>query len=79
VSVEQDDRDRLTPQTVVRFTRDWKGPGPAEVAGILRQGNPPIYVGTRPAEQELYVNTHMLRDDEPDVIGKRLQEVLTRE
>ncbi len=76
VSLEQDDRDRLTPQATVRFTAEWHGPGPAEVAQALRRGDPPIYIGARPEEAEVYVNSHMLQEGEPEIIARRLRQML---
>ena len=44
VSLEHDEHNYLIPHAVMRFTRDWRGPGRNEVYQSMIAGDPPIYL-----------------------------------
>jgi L-seryl-tRNA(Ser) seleniumtransferase len=80
--VEHDAVNRVIPQAVVYFTRDWDGPSGHAVQVALAQGDPHIYV-QQGAHQggyfdEIAVDPINLQPGDEMVIATRLREELTR-
>ena len=78
-TVEHDDYDFLTPNTVIRFDRDWQGPSKPHIMGALEEGDPPIYLqGTFLPDDMVAVDPFNVDEDEMAVLIRRLREELLR-
>ena len=78
-TVEHDDYDFLTPNTVIRFDRDWQGPSKTHIMGALEEGDPPIYLqGTFLPDDMVAVDPFNVDEDEMAVLIRRLREELLR-
>ena len=64
------------PHAVMRFTRDWRGPGRNEVYQEMIAGDPPIYLHDIFDPDELAVDPLNLDDEELEIVIRRLSEVL---
>ena len=76
VSLEHDEHNYLIPHAVMRFTRDWRGPGRNEVYQEMIAGDPPIYMHDIFDPDELAVDPLNLDDEELEIVIRRLSEVL---
>ena len=76
VSLEHDEHNYLIPHAVMRFTRDWRGPGRNEVYQSMIAGDPPIYLHDIFDPDELAVDPLNLDDEELEIVIRRLSEVL---
>ena len=76
VSLEHDEHNYLIPHAVMRFTRDWRGPGRNEVYQAMIAGDPPIYLHDIFDPDELAVDPLNLDDEELEIVIRRLSEVL---
>ena len=78
VTLVHDSFDYLIPCALIRFTDEWRGPGRDQVAEVLQQGDPPIYLHNHGNPDELAVDPLNLTDGEIEVITRRLGEELLR-
>ena len=78
VTLEHDERDYLIPTAVLRFGRDWRGPSRNEVAKALQTGDPPVFLHQLGNPDELAVDPLNLRDDEVEIVVRRLREELLK-
>ena len=76
VSVEHDEFNYLIPTALMRFTRDWSGPGRDDVLQAMAQGDPPIFLHALGAPDELAVDPFNVSDDELGTVIRRLREEL---
>ena len=76
VSLEHDEFNYLVPHAVMRFTREWRGPGRNEVYQAMVAGDPPIYLHDIFDPDELAVDPLNLDDEELEIVIRRLGEVL---
>lgn len=76
VTLEHDEFNYLIPHAVMRFTREWRGPGRNEVYQSMVAGDPPIYLHDIFDPDELAVDPFNLDDDELEIVIRRLSEVL---
>ena len=76
VSLEHDEHNYLIPHAVMRFTREWQGPGRNEVYAAMVAGDPPIYLHDIFDPDELAVDPFNLDEDELEIVIHRLSEVL---
>lgn len=76
VTLEHDEFNYLIPHAVMRFTREWRGPGRNEVYEMMKAGDPPIYMHDIFDPDELAVDPLNLDDEELEIVIRRLSEVL---
>ena len=76
VSLEHDEHNYLIPHAVMRFGREWRGPGRNEIYAAMVAGDPPIYLHDIFDPDELAVDPFNLDDDELEIVIHRLSEVL---
>ena len=76
VTLEHDEFNYLIPHAVMRFTREWRGPGRNEVYEAMKAGDPPIYMHDIFDPDELAVDPLNLDDEELEIVIRRLSEVL---
>ena len=76
-SVEYDGVDWVLPSAVIRMEPEWNGPTVKEAVARLREGDPPIWIGTSPIPGTMFVKTMTLSDDEVELVAGRLSEALT--
>ncbi len=76
VSLEHDEFNYLVPHAVMRFTREWSGPGRNEVYQAMVAGDPPIYLHDIFDPDELAVDPLNLDDEELEIVIRRLSEAL---
>ncbi|MCY3542750.1 MAG: aminotransferase class V-fold PLP-dependent enzyme [Chloroflexi bacterium] len=76
VSLEHDEHNYLIPHAVMRFGREWQGPGRNEIYAAMVAGDPPIYLHDIFDPDELAVDPFNLDDDELEIVIHRLSEVL---
>ena len=76
VTLEHDEFNYLIPHAVMRFTREWRGPGRNEVYAAMVAGDPPIYMHDIFDPDELAVDPLNLDDEELEIVIRRLSEVL---
>ena len=76
VSLEHDEHNYLIPHAVMRFGREWQGPGRNEVYAAMVAGDPPIYLHDIFDPDELAVDPFNLDEDELEIVIHRLSEVL---
>ena len=76
VTLEHDEFNYLIPHAVMRFTREWRGPGRDEVYAAMVAGDPPIYMHDIFDPDELAVDPLNLDDEELEIVIRRLSEVL---
>ena len=76
VTLEHDEHNYLIPHAVMRFTRDWRGPGRNEVYRLMTAGDPPIYLHDIFDPDELAVDPFNLDDEELEIVIARLTETL---
>ena len=76
VTLEHDEFNYLIPHAVMRFTREWRGPGRNEVYEMMKEGDPPIYMHDIFDPDELAVDPLNLDDEELEIVIRRLSEVL---
>ena len=74
--VAHDEYDYLTPNANFRFTRDWRGPSPAEVLEEMASGDPPIVIKSLGNPDTLNVDPINLDEAELEIVIRRLREVL---
>jgi len=76
-TVEHDEYDFLTPNTVIRFDRDWQGQSKAHIMKALEEGDPPIHLqGTFLPDDMVAVDPFNVDEDEMAVLIRRLREEL---
>ena len=78
VTLEHDELDYLIPTAVMRFGRDWRGPSRDHIAEAMQKGDPPIYLFQLGEPDELAVDPINLRDDEVQIVVRRLREELLK-
>ena len=76
ITLEHDEFNYLIPHAVMRFTREWRGPGRNEVYQAMVAGDPPIYLHDIFDPDELAVDPFNLDDEELEIVIRRLSEVL---
>ena len=76
VTLEHDEFNYLVPHAVMRFTREWSGPGRNEVYQAMVAGDPPIYLHDIFDPDELAVDPLNLDDEELEIVIRRLSEAL---
>ncbi len=76
VSLEHDEHNYLIPHAVMRFGREWQGPGRNEIYAAMVAGDPPIYLHDIFDPDELAVDPFNLDEDELEIVIHRLSEVL---
>ncbi len=76
-TVEFDDRF-FVPTAVIALDADWRGPGVEAVSDALLAGDPPIFVRVDPARRQLEAYAANLQPGEPEIIARRLTEILTQ-
>ena len=77
VSLKHDGVEYLIPAAVIRFTPEWNGPSPGEVADSMEQGDRPIYLHRLGPPDQLGVDPLNLTEEETETVIRRLREVLT--
>ena len=75
-TVEFDDDRFFVPTAVIGFEPDWTGADAQTIGDALLAGEPPIYVRVDPARNQLEAYSANLQPGEPEIIGRRLREVL---
>ena len=65
------------PTATVVLGESWRGPTAEAAAEALVAGEPPIYIGTGPKPEELWVAPVTLQDGEAEIVAGRLRQVLT--
>lgn len=65
------------PTATVVLDKSWRGPSADAVAEALVAGDPPIYIGTGPKPEELWVAPATLQEGEAEFVADRLRQVLT--
>ncbi|MDP2950319.1 MAG: aminotransferase class V-fold PLP-dependent enzyme [Chloroflexota bacterium] len=76
VRMEDGDQNRQGPVAAIYFDPKWRGPSQQEVLKRLREGDPPIYIGSGWYRDELWVTPVTLRPGEERVVAGRLREAL---
>ena len=76
-TVEFDDDRFFVPTAVIGFEADWTGADAQAIGDALLAGEPIIYVRVDPARNQLEAYSANLQPGEPEIIGRRLREVLT--
>ena len=76
LSVEQNEYDCLIPIASMKFTKEWRGPGPQEVLKEIGSGDPPIILKSLGNPDTLSVDPFNLDEGELEVVIRRLHEVL---
>ena len=76
VTLEHDEFNYLIPHAVMRFTREWRGPGRDAVYQAMVAGDPPIYLHDIFDPDELAVDPFNLDDEELEIVIRRLSEAL---
>ena len=76
VTLEHDEFNYLIPHAVMRFTREWRGPGRDEVYQMMTAGDPPVYLHDIFDPDELAVDPFNLDDEELEIVIRRLSETL---
>ena len=76
VTLEHDEFNYLIPHAVMRFTREWRGPGRDEVYAAMAAGDPPIYLHDIFDPDELAVDPFNLDAEELEIVIRRLSETL---
>ena len=77
-TVEFDDDRYFVPTAVVGFEPGWTGPDVQTIGDALLAGDPRIYVRVDPARDLLEAYSANLQPGEPEIIARRLCEVLTQ-
>jgi len=75
-TVEFDDDRFFVPTAVVGFEADWTGADAQTIGDALLAGEPIIYVRVDPARNQLEAYSANLQPGEPEIIGRRLGEIL---
>ena len=75
-TVEFDDDRYFVPTAVIGFEAEWTGPDAQTVGDALLSGDPTIYVRVDPARDLLEAYSANLQPGEPEIIARRLREVL---
>ena len=65
------------PTATVSFEDSWHGPSPEETAEMLLSDETPIYVGTDPQPNAVWVAPVTLQGGEAEIVANRLRQVLT--
>ena len=78
VSVEHDQYDYLTPNTIMKFADDRMGPGRDEVFAAMVNGDPPVYLHNIHHPNELGVDPANLDEAELQLVIRRLREALLK-
>ena len=78
VSLEHDEYDYLIPHAVIKFTKEWHGPSPAQVYEAMVGGDPPVYLHNLGNPENLAVDPLNLSQDELEITIHRLREVLLK-
>ncbi len=76
VRIEDGDPNRQGPVTAIYFKPAWRGPSQAEVLKQLREGNPPVYIGSGWYRDELWVTPVTLKPGEEKIVADRLRQAL---
>jgi hypothetical protein len=79
VRLEDGDPNRQGPQPAIYFEPDWNGPSQSEVLKVLREGDPPIYIGHGGYRGELWVSVVNIQDGEEQIVARRLRAALLGE
>jgi L-seryl-tRNA(Ser) seleniumtransferase len=72
----QDSWIRPVPELSIHLTMDWAGPSPAEIVDSMAKCDPAIIIGgsqRRCSREQLFVNPHVLIEEEAELIGQRLR------
>ena len=77
-TVEHDEHNYTTPLALVKLARDWAGPGRDDIVAALTAGDPPIFLHTLGAPEELGVDPANLDDEELEIVIRRMREELLR-
>ena len=64
------------PTATIVLGESWPGPSARELVEAMLEGDPPVYIGSGPSPDELWVATPTLQDGEEEVVARRLLEVL---
>ena len=78
VSLDHDEYDYLIPHAVIKFTKGWHGPSPAQVYEAMVGGDPPVYLHNLGNPENLAVDPLNLSQDELEITIHRLREVLLK-
>ena len=78
VSLKHDGVEYLIPAAIIRFTPEWNGPSPGQVADSMEQGDRPIYLHRLGPPDQLGVDPLNLTEEETETIIRRLREVLIK-
>jgi L-seryl-tRNA(Ser) seleniumtransferase len=85
--VLQDDFSRPVPEAAIVLGPDYTGPPPEKIAGLMREGDPPIVTGQRTMlrshwddtdarNDDLFVNPHNIFEGDERIVAERLKTVL---
>ena len=75
-TVEFDDDRYFVPTAVIGFEPDWEGPDVQTVVDALLAGDPPIVVRSDLPRALIEAASANLQRGEPEIIGRRLREIL---
>jgi L-seryl-tRNA(Ser) seleniumtransferase len=64
------------PTATIVLGESWQGPFAEALIESMLEGDPPVYIGSGPSPDELWVATPTLQDGEEEVVARRLLEVL---
>lgn len=76
VTIEHDEFKYHVPTAVIQLLPEWNGPQVSEIAQVLLDGKPRIFILHDRNMKKLAVNPISLRNDEPEIIARRLIEEL---
>jgi len=65
------------PTATIFFKDSWNGPSPSDISNLLMEGNPPIYAGTDPQPNALWIAPVALQRGEEIIIAERLRKIFT--
>ena len=77
VSVQHDGVDHMIPTAVLKFGQAWQGSPPDQVATVMEQGDPPIYLQRLGPPDQLGVDPLNLTEAETETVIRRLREALS--
>ena len=66
------------PRVLIYFEKDWTGPDESEVISMLKNSDPPIYLGTAGPEGGIAVIPVNLQDGEEEIVASSIQKVIKR-
>lgn len=66
----------VAPTATISFEDSWDGPSPTDVSNLLLESDPPIYAGTDPQPNALWIAPVTLQEGEAIIVAERLRKIL---